>query len=191
MLSNYIKTILVITLVDIFRNTVFSYNSSNEEEGKEVAPIYGNNHRLEILYCSGWGYKNTFDEYQKKIYREYSNIDVKGRLYPLSTSSQILKYIVYLLQILVIYIGFCNEHAKKLLSFLPVSILEYIRGQSKGSIIIMVLVLNGLGGVISSSGAFEVYLNGKLIFSKIETGKIVEYSSLISSITNYVVLDRN
>jgi selT/selW/selH-like putative selenoprotein len=62
--------------------------------------------------------------------------------------------------------------------FLPADIAALV-DQNKTFVIFGGFLCNILGGACLQSGAFEVYLDGKLIFSKLETGGIPDPMQLV------------
>lgn len=150
-------------------------NNINESEDK----IYN----LKILYCSSWGYKNYFEEIRKNLLSTYTNVKITGEIYPVSSEKQMIIYLIYSIQAILFYIIFLNSHAKGLLgSFIPLKVFEYFEAKKWGSAMITFFLGNMITGWISSTGAFEIFYDSRLLYSKIAAGGngVPKYEDIIT-----------
>jgi hypothetical protein len=58
--------------------------------------------------------------------------------------------------------------------------------ERKGTIIMVIWVMNQVIGQMVQSGAFEVYYEGNLLFSKLQTGRMPSYSELQQKLSVYL-----
>lgn len=119
--------------------------------------------------------------------KTYSNISVIPSDYPLSSTRQILYYLVTFLQVSLFLTLFCGKYVKPyIIGFVPENILDWIEGNKMIVGIGGYLVGNILSNNITNSGAFEIYVNEKLIWSAINNEKRVpNIETIISMIQRF------
>eukprot|EP01061_Rhynchopus_euleeides_P024048 TRINITY_DN38876_c0_g1_i1.p6 TRINITY_DN38876_c0_g1~~TRINITY_DN38876_c0_g1_i1.p6 ORF type:complete len:117 (+),score=43.39 TRINITY_DN38876_c0_g1_i1:377-727(+) len=59
--------------------------------------------------------------------------------------------------------------------------------ENKGQTIMFLFVLNMIAAQLMSTGAFEVFVNDKLVFSKLQTGQVPRLQPLLHSIGEALV----
>lgn len=122
---------------------------------------------------------------RKNFLGDYINVNVQGKLYPVSTEMNILCYIVYGIQFFLFYVIFFNDHARTNLNgFLPATFFEYFQRKKWGAAVMTFILGNLISSWITKTGAFEIYLDNKLISSKLQQGVVPQYSELVKYIKN-------
>lgn len=53
---------------------------------------------------------------------------------------------------------------------------------NKPAMFMMLFVINSMGNSLSATGAFEIYLNDRLVFSKLQMGRFPNGPDLISAL---------
>lgn len=75
------------------------------------------------------------------------------------------------------------------LVFLPPTVLNFI-AQQRGMLIGAGFLLNMVGGVLGQTGAFEVSLDGELIFSKLQAGAVPTVAEIRRIVLQKTLLDQ-
>jgi hypothetical protein len=93
----------------------------------------------------------------------YSNIEVYGEEYPIHFIRKLLSKLVWVLQMLIVALALGGENVRRYFNFIPRQIFDYM--DQKKWIIGLLAFLGGnmLQGVLTSSGAFEIFAQNKLV----------------------------
>ncbi|KAG5492528.1 hypothetical protein JKF63_01106 [Porcisia hertigi] len=75
------------------------------------------------------------------------------------------------------------------LAFLPPAVLNFV-AQQRGPLVGTGFLLNMIGGALAQTGAFEVTLDGELIFSKLQAGAVPSTAEIRRVILQRTLLDR-
>ncbi|CAC9543553.1 Rdx family protein [Leishmania donovani] len=75
------------------------------------------------------------------------------------------------------------------LVFLPPTVLNFI-AQQRGMLIGAGFLLNMVGGALGQTGAFEVSLDGELIFSKLQAGAVPTVAEIRRIVLQKTLLDK-
>ncbi|KAG5466695.1 hypothetical protein LSCM1_00865 [Leishmania martiniquensis] len=75
------------------------------------------------------------------------------------------------------------------LAFLPATVLNFV-AQQRGMLIGAGFLLNMIGGALLQTGAFEVTLDGELIFSKLQAGAVPSVTELRRIVLQKTLLDK-
>lgn len=75
------------------------------------------------------------------------------------------------------------------LAFLPPTVLNFI-AQQRGMLIGAGFLLNMVGGALGQTGAFEVSLDGELIFSKLQAGAVPTVAEIRRIVLQKTLLDK-
>ena len=153
---------------------------------KKKRNIY-NNINLRIEFCQSWSHRGYFNQVKEHLEKTYSNISVIPSDYPLSTTRQILYYLVTFLQVSLFLTLFCGKYIRPyIIGFVPENILDWIEGNKMMVGIGGYFVGNILSNNITNSGAFEIYVNERLIWSAINNEKRVpNMETMISMIQRF------
>lgn len=120
---------------------------------------------------------------KKMLETAFPGIDVILANYPPPLPKRLLAKVVPLVQIGVIGIIVAGEHIFPMLGFMTPPPWYYsLRANRFGSMASTWLLGNVLQSFLQSSGAFEVFLNGDLVFSKLKEGRFpgeIELKDLI------------
>jgi selT/selW/selH-like putative selenoprotein len=124
---------------------------------------------LTFQFCSSEGYESTFKELKDKIGFMHPEVFVNNEECVLPPTKKMLSQAVSVLQLGVMGIGIGGN-------FIP-AIRDhalYQRFQANKMVILVggYFGLNMLKNAVSSTGAFEVFLNGELIFSKLVKNRL-------------------
>lgn len=109
------------------------------------------------------------------------NLEISGATHPAGpfkeAVSQFLGYGFF--AAIAVAIGLLN-------SFLPAEVAQWVE-QNRGMVIGAGFLLNMVGSSLVQTGAFEVYVDGELVFSKLKTGYLVQTEQLVALIRQRLV----
>ena len=145
-------------------------DDDDEEDYKKPKKIKSikENLDLRIQFCQSWSHKGYFNQVKQYLESRYSNINVIPDNYPLSPIRKFLSYSLTAFQIGCIAVIFAGSVLKNALNgFIPNEVFDWI--ENNRMILGMGAFLGGkiLVGMITNTGAFEIYLNDKLIWSAV------------------------
>lgn len=89
--------------------------------------------------------------------------------YPLSQTRQILWYTIVTLELIFVTTLLLSSFAKKFIPFISNETWTVIEEKKIFYIILSFLLTQQAIGIINNTGAFEVYCNDVLVFSKLQT----------------------
>ncbi|KAG3007048.1 hypothetical protein PC121_g15834 [Phytophthora cactorum] len=145
--------------------------------------------QVRILYCTACGYQQNFN--QIKTYLGDTFPHLVDRVY--GANYEVDPYKMMVAQ----FLGYAQATAMILLLFgeylLPalgvdVTMLRWARDNRIAAFFIVVL-MGTAASSLTASGAFEIYFNDELIFSRLETGRWPTLLEVSNSIGEYGLLD--
>jgi len=96
--------------------------------------------------------------------QNYSNVNVVGEEYPVNIVRKLLKYAVSIFQMAMMFLLIGGQNARNFFSaYVPAHYLDLIEQKKWIVGIATFFVGNQLQNMITSSGAFEVFVNGNLV----------------------------
>jgi selT/selW/selH-like putative selenoprotein len=138
---------------------------------------------VNINFCASCSYKGTAVTMKKMLDTAFPGIDVVLANYPPPLPKRLLAKAVPVLQMGVIGLIMGGEQIFPMLGISPPPQWYYsLRANRFGSMASTWLLGNFLQSFLQSSGAFEVYLNDGLVFSKLKEGRFpgeIELKDLI------------
>ncbi|KAG6678056.1 hypothetical protein I3842_14G061100 [Carya illinoinensis] len=140
---------------------------------------------VNINFCASCSYKGNAVTMTKMMEMAFPGIDVLLANYPPSLPKRLLGKVVPVVQIGAIAIVVAGEQIFPMLGFLTPPRWYYTLQANKfGTIATFWLLGNAAQSFLQSSGAFEVYLNNELVFSKLKEGRFpgeIELKDIISN----------
>ncbi|KAG4966369.1 hypothetical protein AAZX31_14G179900 [Glycine max] len=147
-----------------------------------ATPGLGNT--VHINFCSSCSYKGTAVTMKNMLEIAFPGTEVILANYPPTLPKRLLSKLVPVVQIGVIGVVVAGEHIFPMLGFVAPPPWYYnLRANRFGTIASTWLLGNALQSFLQSSGAFEVYFNGELVFSKLKEGRFpgeIELKDLIT-----------
>ncbi|KAA8549421.1 hypothetical protein F0562_001106 [Nyssa sinensis] len=138
---------------------------------------------VKIDFCSSCSYRGTAVTMEKMLETSFPGLDVILANYPPPLPKRLLSKMVPVVQMGVIGIVMAGEQIFPALGFVAPPPWYYsLRANKFGSIATTWLLGNVLQSFLQSSGAFEVYFNDELVFSKLKEGRFpgeIELKDLI------------
>ncbi|KAJ4827777.1 hypothetical protein Tsubulata_043310 [Turnera subulata] len=128
---------------------------------------------VKIDFCSSCSYRGTAVQMKKMLESQFPGIEVVLANYPPSLPKRVVAKLVPVAQIGVLGIVLGGEQILPMLGFMtpPPPWLLSLRANKFGTIASTWLLGNALQSSLQSSGAFEVYCNHDLVFSKLKEGR--------------------
>lgn len=139
---------------------------------------------LKFLYCYSCGYKRAYEDYAAIIRDKYPDMNVIGDNFPPSTLNRILVQVIGILKMGIIFMILANVNPFQLLGQATPAIWSWLSSSKIYGCLITFFICNTIEGTLISSGAFEIYYNDVPIWSKIETGRILQPAELFQIIDN-------
>ncbi|OAY61060.1 selT-like protein [Manihot esculenta] len=139
---------------------------------QQVVGGIGLGNTITIDFCSSCSYKGTAVTMKKMLETQFPGIDVLLANYPPSLPKRLLAKLVPVVQIGVIGIVMAGEQIFPVLGIMTPPPWYYsLRANKFGTMASTWLLGNALQSFLQSSGAFEVYCNDELVFSKLKEGR--------------------
>jgi len=134
-----------------------------------------------IKYCQSWGYKNAFVKTANYLHSYFPEAQIQGDIYPPPAMNQLIAQIAsYIFFAGLIFIFFGETIANNVTQLRE--LCNWV-AQNKMQTFIMLYVINLVGSNLLSTGAFEVYVQDELIWSKLEHGTLPNNQFLLQEIT--------
>ncbi|EAR83671.1 SelT/selW/selH selenoprotein domain protein (macronuclear) [Tetrahymena thermophila SB210] len=136
---------------------------------------------LVIQHCSS--HQAALDNIKTYIQGAYPDIVFESSIYPLPPVQAILsKFLQYVHWIMLAL----NLFGDKIFGYLQMPYPSWYLFMKEKKMMVLLVVLGGsmlLGNIVNKTDAFEVYLNGDLIYSKFQTGNIITTDQLDTILT--------
>ncbi|XVF05313.1 hypothetical protein REPUB_Repub05bG0161500 [Reevesia pubescens] len=127
---------------------------------------------VNINFCASCSYRGTAVTMTKMLETQFPGIDVNLDNYPPPLPKRLLSKLVPVFQFGVIGIVMAGEQIFPMIGIMTPPPWYYsLRANRFGSIASAWLLGNVMQSFLQSSGAFEVYCNGELVFSKLKEGR--------------------
>ncbi|KAK8526362.1 hypothetical protein V6N13_017404 [Hibiscus sabdariffa] len=127
---------------------------------------------VNINFCASCSYRETAITMKKMLETQFPEIDVILDNYPPPLPKRLLSKVVPIFQFGVIGIIMAYEQIFPMIGIMtPVPWYYFLRANRFGSIVTAWLLGNVMQSSLQSSGAFEVFCNGELVFSKLKEGR--------------------
>ena len=117
--------------------------------------------------------------------RQFIGIDeITGAEFPAPAYKQLIASITSALWIIGILLVVFGEGIFNMLRIRPPEWYDIIKN-NKMSVLVGLFILNNIGNQMLATGAFEIYLNGDVIHSKLESGEFPTVEGLIAILNQY------
>ncbi|KAJ6831069.1 selT-like protein [Iris pallida] len=139
---------------------------------------------VEIKFCASCSYRGTAVTTKKMLEASFPGIEVILSNHPPTLPKRILSKLVPVVQFSVMGIVMAGEHIFPRLGMAPPPWYFSLRANKFGAMATTWLVGNFAQSFLQSSGAFEVYCNGDMVFSKLKEQRFpgeLELRQLIGS----------
>ncbi|KAL3159719.1 hypothetical protein ABBQ38_010125 [Trebouxia sp. C0009 RCD-2024] len=110
------------------------------------------------------------------------DIEVRGGTYPVSATKARLSQLITIVQFSIIGVMIFGDKLFPMLGMQPPDMYEQVRDKKFAVGMAAWFFGNMASSSISNTGAFEVFYNGSLVFSKLDTGQMPNLSAIVQSI---------
>lgn len=143
---------------------------------------------VNILYCIAWNYRSTYESIAKYIKSINPSIDVSGDEYPASQSNQLLASLIGYIQFgALIFVLFGQTIIDKLQFQVP----EFVNSAINNKFMVGMaafIVGNMIKGQLLATGAFEIYFDDQLVYSKLQTNAAPSQEMLETLLHTYNII---
>ena len=137
-------------------------DDDEEDEEKQV---------ITIIYDKNQ-YSKYFEKLKNEIMGNFTNIDVEEKEYPLPSNKKFLSKFTFFSQMGINLLVFAGQSLRNKLTIIPSPVFDGIEKNKWFIMIGNILLHQWLNKNLSTTGAFEIYLNDKIIFSKLVSNKL-------------------
>ncbi|XP_077213659.1 selT-like protein [Tasmannia lanceolata] len=124
---------------------------------------------IDLSFCSSCSYRGTAVTMKKMLETSFPGIDVILSNHPPTLPKRLLSKVIPVVQVGVVGIVMAGEHIFPRLGFMnPPPWYYSLRANRFGTMASTWLLGNVMQSFLQSSGAFEVFCNGELVFSKLK-----------------------
>ena len=163
------------------------YETEEEDEFTNDNDIINTNSKIELIVkYDKYSYEKDFSLLKNKIEKENNKINIKGEDYPLPLNIKYFINFTYITQIATCLLLFFPKYLKIGFPFLSNNSIEFIEKYN------LLLIFGNffahfiLNKHMSKTGAFEIILNNKNIYSKLETKILPDVNKLKIMILNKI-----
>lgn len=150
------------TTQPLHRPIDFSASQNTPLEGHAYGTI------AEIKFCTSCSYKGNAVTMKKMLEASFPGINVILSNYPPALPKRMLSKVVPVVQFGTIGMVMGGEHIFSTLGIPPPQWYHSLRANRFGTMAVTWLIGNFAQSFLQSTGAFEVYCNGDLVFSKLK-----------------------
>jgi len=118
-------------------------------------------------------------------------IQISGMVYPPSPINSLLATLCSWLFILGLVVMFAGEHIFNALHFAPGQRLCQLIKQNQSLAMVLLFACHWMSSQLISTGAFEVFYNDQLVFSKLATGELPNPNELVYMANKHSTLPSN
>lgn len=116
------------------------------------------------------------------VEKYYANVQCTVEEYPLSTTRTYLSYLVVIIQAFLFCCLFLGDKLKLVLPKMPKEFYEVFEENKIAIGIFIFFGGNMAQGMITNTGALEIFLDGELIWSKLQTGEACSMKFLLNAL---------
>lgn len=139
---------------------------------------------LHVQLCMSWSYTRYYEDLKNFVDSRFNDVHMSMEQYPLTPTRQILSNLVILIQIIsfsmIIFV-------RRFQPYLCENLKQISEEVEQNKVIYCIAIfMSGIfvQNMLANTGAFEVFLNGEQIWSKLDTGKPIDPKYLIKLLQN-------
>lgn len=162
---------------DLTRNAQASDDSSVRKLKSEIGvPV------VKFLVCQSWGYRKAFEEYAHVIQQRYSGVKVEGGNYPPPTFNQIAASVLSIAKFVMIACLLSDTDPFSMLGVETPGVFLWAKENKVYACFMLFFLGNAIETQFTSTGAFEISINDKTIWSKLQSGRVPRVDELLQII---------
>ena len=155
-----------------------------EDDEDEDDELNDNKEVITIIYD-----KKSFGKYYEGLKNEimgnFTDFDIEEKEYPLPPVKKFFSKITFFTQMGVSLLTFSGQKLKDKLTMIPASVFDGIEKNKWFVMIGNFLFHQWLNKNLSTTGAFEIYFKGKIIFSKLSSNRLPKERDIHSELKKF------
>jgi len=165
----------------------YNHSAGNTTEGYNNATYNVSMKTMNILYCASGSYKKTFDEINKEFGFAYPKLIVTGSEYPVPPMKALLAKLITCVQYALYALIFAGQIIFEKIGIQPPAIYQRLTKNKIMAFFVIMTVFGQLNNMVANTGAFEVELDHRLVYSKLETGRLPTVQEIDGILKGYVI----
>jgi len=125
-------------------------------------------------------------EPQHQLRMHFPNLQSHGMNHPATDSNALISQMIGYVQMAGFILLAFGQYIFKALSQEPPALVKWM-GENKMNSFCFIFMLSFVSTQLMATGAFEVYYNGNVVYSKLETGRVPHVQDLVRSLKMYGV----
>ncbi len=164
---------LQLLLLSLILLVLTGVNATVDSKAAAAAESFNKYHEVSIQFCTSWGYGNAFQDVRRFLETEYPELEgaVVGSNYPPPAINLMISTGIGYLQLGGIVFIAAGESICQALG-VPLPALHGQMRQNAMQSLILLMVSNSISQSLLSTGAFEIYYDGKIVFSKLQENRV-------------------
>uniref|UniRef100_A0A914WDK6 SelT-like protein n=1 Tax=Plectus sambesii TaxID=2011161 RepID=A0A914WDK6_9BILA len=141
-----------------------------------------NSAKLQVAFCVSCGYRQAFDEFSRIVHEKYPNVEIEGSNYPPAPWKSFAAQIFGIVKIAAIIAIISGRDPFTMLGYPTPGFFTWATQNKLSSCMMLFLLGNTVETSLISTGAFEIFFNGQMVWSKLESGRIPSPGELLQII---------
>ena len=166
-----------------------NYSEGNFTEGANNATYNLSMKTMNIMYCASGNFKKTFEEINNAFSVTYPTLIITGSDYPVPQSKALLAKLLTIVQYALYALIFAGPMIFGKLGIAPPAIYTKLTKNKVMAFFIIMTVFGQLHNMVGNTGAFEVELDNRLVYSKLQTGKLPTVADIDGILRHYIIED--
>jgi selT/selW/selH selenoprotein domain len=142
-------------------------------------------HDLHIAYCVSCSYKGLYQKVADHVQKNYPMINISGSEYPASPEKVFLGKALTFVQYGLFAILLFGDQIFAALKITPPAIYYKLREKKMMAGMMIFFLGNNLHSMLTSTGAFEITLDGQLVFSKLASGRMPSIADIDAILADF------
>lgn len=143
---------------------------------------------LRFAFCVSCGYKQAFDQFSQYVHEKYPSMEIQGSNYPPTPFKSYLAQFINVAKIALIAIIVTGSNPFAALGMQVPAVLQWAQSNKLSACMMIFLLSNMVEGTLMSTGAFEIFLGERQLWSKLESGRVPAPGELIQMIDSQLEL---
>uniref|UniRef100_A0A1I7U756 SelT-like protein n=1 Tax=Caenorhabditis tropicalis TaxID=1561998 RepID=A0A1I7U756_9PELO len=142
---------------------------------------------LKILYCVSCGYKQAFTQFSEFAKEKYPDLPIEGGNFPQNPLKTHLAHSIGLIKIILLILIMTGSNPFESIGFGYPYLLQHAHMNKLSSGMLVYMIGNMIESSLLSTGAFEIFIGGEQIWSKMESGRVPSQEEFIGLIGEKLV----
>jgi len=131
--------------------------------------------------------KGNFVQLKKFLesrFPELNRHNIHGMVHPPTPTAELVGQVIGAIWFVGIALLFGGNYIFSMIGIPEPSWYQTVKGNPVG-VFVGLFLLNNVGGALMQTGAFEVYLNNELVYSKLQTGRMPNGDDIIRALSTH------